>query len=260
MELAYRVSIHVENRTAIAAMLVSVEWRANPSVTTRNFGRLRAAARNELLAPAYLVSLVIHLLWQGCDEDADEVVLTLCAQPHDSDRTIEFLWCWLEFTHPEAIPSDVGERSIADRRDPATSPYAYAVDVLHGMMSGAGHKSSVFAAQSILNHHRLGGTTIDALVVAVEGLIHFGNLQRRRSVVRHAARRGGGSARTHVAGTVRRLARGDLAAPRGYAGHGEVRTRRTESRAGEGTRNQNRTPPRLSCSRIDRDRAIRRGP
>lgn len=176
LELAYRASVHVEDRTAIAAMLVSVEWRSNPSVATRNFGRLRAAARNERLAPGYLVNLVIHLLWQGNEEDAHEVLLTLCVQTHDPDRTIEFLWSWLEFTHPRAIPGNVGERSIVDRTDPATLPYEYAVDVLHGMMSGADHKSSVFAAQSILNHHRLGAATIDALVVAVEGLIHFGNL------------------------------------------------------------------------------------
>ncbi|WP_328661976.1 LuxR C-terminal-related transcriptional regulator [Nocardia salmonicida] len=176
LELAYRATTHVDDRTAMAAMLVSVEWRANPSVTTRNFARLWAAARNERLAPTYLVALVIHLLWQGRDSDAHQVLLTLSTQTHDPDRTIEFLWSWLEFTHPQAIPSNASERFTVDRTDPATSPYEYAVDVLHGMMSGADHKSSIFAAQLILNHHRLGAATIDALVVAVEGLIHFGNL------------------------------------------------------------------------------------
>ncbi|APE34790.1 hypothetical protein BOX37_13480 [Nocardia mangyaensis] len=176
LELAYRVSTHVDDRTAIAAMLVSVEWRANPSVATRNFGRLWSAARNERLAPAYLVTLVIHLLWQGRDDDAHEALLTLRAQTHDPDRTIEFLWSWLAFTHPEAAPGDAPERFAIDRTDPAISPYEHAVDVLRGMMSGADQRNSVFAAQSILNHHRLGAATIDALVVAVEGLIHVGNL------------------------------------------------------------------------------------
>lgn len=176
LELAYRTSTSDDDRTSIAATLVAMEWRFNPSVTTRNFSRVWATVHSGRLPPAHLSALVVQLLWHGRSEDA----LVALRQLHERDdcpaSDLEFLWTWLEYTYPElplsitgVSPVDTGHRARHSLNDQAT-------EVLSGMKSGALEEEAHSAAQRILNHHRLDIATVEALIIAVEGLIHFGNL------------------------------------------------------------------------------------
>ncbi|MFI6869291.1 LuxR C-terminal-related transcriptional regulator [Nocardia sp. NPDC050406] len=76
-ELAYRGTARARDRATIATRLVAVDWRANPSSRTRNFGRLKAAVNAGLVAPSELPAAALYLLWHGCAQHADRALSRL---------------------------------------------------------------------------------------------------------------------------------------------------------------------------------------
>ncbi|WP_460698234.1 helix-turn-helix transcriptional regulator [Nocardia thraciensis] len=183
LELAYRASRRAGGRAAIAARLVSVEWRVNPSTRTRNFGRLKAALYTGRVPYAELPTAVMHMLWHGYVQHADHALArlergpagTLTFSPH-----VDFLCAWLRYTHPTHLERN--RRLFADRARIAAgavdreSPYRQAADLLSALTVQHPPAEIAVAAQRILACHRLGPDTVEALVAAVDCLIHTDRL------------------------------------------------------------------------------------
>ncbi|MFB8005179.1 LuxR C-terminal-related transcriptional regulator [Nocardia sp. NPDC056000] len=180
LELAYRACANTTDRTTIAAALVSTEWRFNPSTTTRSFTRLLTVARSDRLPVGYLPQLINYLAWHGCEAEARQLSIALARRSDQANGPIvpqvQFIWKWMTFTHPEVLDG-LGVVDLT-HAPPASnaSPYLLATSVLAGLLPGGGTESAVLAAQRVLSGHRLGTTTVAALVVAVEGLIYLDRL------------------------------------------------------------------------------------
>ncbi|MBB5918417.1 DNA-binding CsgD family transcriptional regulator [Nocardia transvalensis] len=184
LELAYRASRRAGGRAAIAARLVSVEWRLNPSTRTRNFGRLKAALYTGRVPYAELPAAVLHMLWHGYEQHADHALARLERGPAGTltfSPRVDFLCAWLRYTHPTHLErhrklftdrARIGVGSSADR----DSPHRQAADLLGALTVQHPPADVAAAAQRILACHRLGPTTVEALVAAVDCLIHTDRL------------------------------------------------------------------------------------
>ncbi|MBF6331771.1 LuxR family transcriptional regulator [Nocardia transvalensis] len=184
LELAYRASRRAGGRAAIATRLVSVERRVNPSTRTRNFGRLKAALYTGRVPESELPSAVLHMLWHGLVQHADHALARLDRGPAGQycvDPAVDFLCAWLRYTHPThverhrrlfaaRIPD--GGRARIDR----DSPYRQSADLLAAQSVQHPPAEIAGLAQRILTGHRLASTTVEALVAAVDCLIHTDRL------------------------------------------------------------------------------------
>lgn len=181
-ELAYRSSDRARDRAVIATRLVAVDWRANPSSRTRNFGRLRAAVGAGLVPRAEVPGAVLQLLWHGCVQHADRALTVLDRGVNSLavDARIDFLCAWLRYTHPTHVerhqalfaghgPADYesGERD---------SPHRQAAELLAAMATQRPPAEIASAAQRLLSAHRPTLTTVEPLVAAVDCLIHTDRL------------------------------------------------------------------------------------
>lgn len=184
LELAYRASRRASGRAAIATRLVSMEWRLNPSPRTRNFGRLKAALYTGRVPHTQLPAAVLHMLWHGFVQQADHALARLDRGPVGAltlDPRLDFLCAWLRYTHPTHVerhrrlftPRPRAEGYPAVDRDSAhrqSADLLAAVSVQHPSVDVAA------AAQRILTSHRLGPTTVEPLVAAVDCLVHTDRL------------------------------------------------------------------------------------
>ncbi len=184
LELAYRAGRRADSRAAIAGRLVSVEWRRSPSSRTRNFRRLEAALYTGRVPYADLPAAVLHMLWHGCHQQADQALARLARGPAGTltfSPRVDFLCAWLRFTHPPHLERHhrlfadrvrIGAGSTADRE----SPHRQAADLLTALRVQHPPVDLAAAAQRLLACHHLGPTTVEALVAAVDCLIHTGRL------------------------------------------------------------------------------------
>ncbi|RDI64128.1 LuxR family transcriptional regulator [Nocardia pseudobrasiliensis] len=178
LELAYRASRRASGRAAIATRLVSVERRVNPSTRTRNFARLKAALYTGRVPDTELPTAVLHMLWHGHTQHADQALARLDRGPHRIvDPAVDFLCAWLRYTHPTHVErhrrlfaTRLGEggRAAFDRR----SPHRQSADLLAALSVQHPPAEIAGLAQRILAGHRLAVTTVEALVAAVDCLIH----------------------------------------------------------------------------------------
>lgn len=184
LELAYRAGRRAASRAAIAGRLVSVEWRRGPSTRSRNFGRLEAALYTGRVPYADLPAAVMHMLWHGYQQHADHALARLARGPAGTltfSPRVDFLCAWLRYTHPTHVERHhllfadrvrIGAGSTADRE----SPHRQAADLLAALRVQHPPIDLVAAAQRILACHRLGPTTVETLVAAVDCLIHTDRL------------------------------------------------------------------------------------
>lgn len=182
LELAYRASRRAGARAAIATRLVSVERRVNPSARTRNFARLKAALYTGRVPDTELPTAVLHMLWHGNTQHADQALARLDRDPHRIvDPAVDFLCAWLRYTHPPHVDrhrrlfaTRVGEggRAAFDRR----SPHRQAADLLGAQTVQHPPAEIAGLAQRILAGHRLAVTSVEALVAAVDSLIYGDHL------------------------------------------------------------------------------------
>jgi DNA-binding CsgD family transcriptional regulator len=99
LELALRSCTDARTRAAVAARLVEIEWRINPSTAARHLGPLVDAAGSGRLTVPETVALVRQLLWRGRIGEAERLLAGLREDPalagelHSVDR-------WLTCTYP----------------------------------------------------------------------------------------------------------------------------------------------------------------
>ncbi|MBF6177355.1 helix-turn-helix transcriptional regulator [Nocardia otitidiscaviarum] len=183
LELGYRASDRARERAAIATRLVAVEWRINPSGRTRNFGRLRAALAAGLVPYPEVPAAVSFMLWHGCGQHVDRALARLergVGGALTVGPGIEFLCAWVRYTHPTHVERhpDLFSGRPRDTAAPGErdSPHRQAADLLAALATPRPPADLAAAAQRILAGHRLTITTVEALVAAVDCLMHTDRL------------------------------------------------------------------------------------
>ncbi|WP_024803459.1 LuxR family transcriptional regulator [Nocardia sp. BMG51109] len=182
LELAYRTGRRVADRAGIAGRLVSVEWRLDPSTRSRNFGRLKAAVYTGRVPTADLPGAVLHMLWHGYVQHADHALDRLERAPAGTltcNPRVDFLRAWLRYTHPthperhQQLFADRTRTGDAAHRE---SPHRQAADLLAALTVQHPPADLAAAAQRILACHRLGPSTVEPLVAAIDCLLHADRL------------------------------------------------------------------------------------
>jgi len=189
LELAYRASRRAGNRAVIAARQVAVEWRSDPSPRTRSFARLEAALYSGRLPHDELPGAILHMLWHGHVQHADHALARLVhvpSGPPGISAQTEFLCAWVRYTHPVHVDRHRGlfarhPRSGAHApaarasAEPATAELPIA-ELLTALSVQHPPAEIGALAQRVLTAHRLDTTTVEALVAAVDCLIHLDRL------------------------------------------------------------------------------------
>ena len=183
LELAYRLSQDPREKAAIAAQLVSIEWRVNPSIATRNFSRLIGGLRAGQVPNRYLPLLVRYLLWHGRTEEAKVAINGLATHPSTSvtvDTQARYLRSWLAYSYPELSQTLWPEATglAADRAGDAEHAPALGCAELYTMLLANEAGDQIASrAQRILKSNRLTASSIDALEAAVDSLIYVDRLE-----------------------------------------------------------------------------------
>ncbi|UGT62755.1 helix-turn-helix transcriptional regulator [Nocardia asteroides] len=171
LELAYRLSGDPYERAGLAALLVSIEWRVNPSSATRNFVRASVALRAGHLPPQYIPCLVRYQLWHGRIEGACAALERVVEDPATA-ADLAFQRRWIDYLYPELRPrrSGIASDSAAD------TPEHEASLLLVAMRSADTTVDTIALARQVLLGNRLSAATAESLVVALDALIYAGEL------------------------------------------------------------------------------------
>lgn len=189
LELAYRASRRADDRAAIASRQVAVEWRIAPSTRTRSFARLRAALYSGRLPHAELPATTLQMLWHGHVQHADHALARLAQEPPGppaATARVEFLCTWLRYTHPAHVDRHralfarhlrSGPHALEQPGEQTPATPELSVAGLLTALSVQHPPAEIGAlAQRILTAHRLDSATVEALVAAVDCLIHLDRL------------------------------------------------------------------------------------
>ncbi|MFF6995243.1 AAA family ATPase [Streptomyces sp. NPDC008313] len=182
LTLALSACTDEQSRTAVRKILMSVQWRANPSVAARHMGPLHTALRSGTLPGRDAVPLVRHLLWQG-SPDVDTVtseVLSGPSGPVDSEAGAELRLAheWI-YGSPRRLPAD--GRAATDPAQPRKAGkgggnlWAQAGATLTTALSARGNSRRVAdSAEDILRSCRLDDRTLEAVACALSSLVYAG--------------------------------------------------------------------------------------
>jgi DNA-binding CsgD family transcriptional regulator/uncharacterized protein (UPF0147 family) len=196
LEFAYRASRRADDRAAITARLVGLESRIDPSTRTKNFARLKSALYSGRVPQAQLPTAILHMLWHGYTQHVDHALTRLACEPPGTPAAarVEFLCAWLRYTHPahadrhRALFTGAGVPGRADHADPlrppvtqpsgapAAGPDLLTAELLTALSVQHPPASLAGLAQRSLAAHRLDSGTVEALVAAVDCLIHLDRL------------------------------------------------------------------------------------
>ena len=182
LELAYRLSRDPCEKAAIAAQIVSIEWRVNPSMATRSFSRLIGALRAGQVPNRYLPLVVRYLLWHGRIAEAQVAIDGLAAHASASetvDSEVCYLRSWLAYSYPGLLQTLWPEATglEAGRAGDAEHVPALASAELYTMLLANGAADQIASgAQRILKANRLTASSVDALEAAVDSLIYVDRL------------------------------------------------------------------------------------
>lgn len=184
LELAYRASRRADERAAIAARQVAVEWRIDPSTRTRSFARLEAALYDGRVPHAELPATILLMLWHGQARHADHALTRLDQRPYGSPAAaarVEFLCAWLRYTHPGHVDRHRGlfarhTGTGHDGLEHGQTPELPIAGLLTALSVQHPPAEIGALAQRILATHRLESTTVEPLVAAVDCLIHLDRL------------------------------------------------------------------------------------
>ncbi|MFC3961462.1 LuxR C-terminal-related transcriptional regulator [Nocardia jiangsuensis] len=171
LELAYRLAGDPGERAELAALLVSIEWRVNPSSATRNFGRASVALRTGQLPSQFIPCLVRYLLWHGRIPEACAALEQVVEDPATA-ADLDFQRRWIDYLYPELRPRrrDIASGSAAD------IPEHRAGRLLVALRSIETTVDTIALARQVLLGNRLSPATAESLVVALDALIYAGEL------------------------------------------------------------------------------------
>jgi DNA-binding CsgD family transcriptional regulator len=182
LELAYRLSRDPSEKAAIAAQLVSIEWRVNPSTATRSFSLLIRALRAGHVPKTYLPLLVRYLLWHGRIAEAQVAIDGLATRASVSetvDTEVYDLRWWVAYSYPELLqtlwPETTGLVAGGPGK-PEHAPVSESAELHIMLLANRAGDQIAFGAQRVLKANRLTASSVDALEAAVDSLIYVGRL------------------------------------------------------------------------------------
>jgi DNA-binding CsgD family transcriptional regulator/tetratricopeptide (TPR) repeat protein len=177
---AYRCASSEDDRAEIAAQLVLVEWRINPSTATRNFRRMLAAVDSQKLPGRLSIPIAHYLLWHGRAGDAQAALAPIfTGSPtresvgHDRvrfhDKFIEYMFPGFAegMRFPRSVPDHPSARgSLEDL--PATE----ATGLISDIVDDCRDSEIAQRAHQLLSRYRLDSSSVFPLMLAVEGLLY----------------------------------------------------------------------------------------
>ncbi len=191
LRTAGRADTDEEQRLATTVNTAAIEWRVDPSTTTRHLAVLTAAVSTGKLSAAQTAVTVKQLMWHGyVDKAVDALRAGLSRMRHAASSSgimLATVQLWLAFLYPDTL------RLLADQNPPlfpaAAEPNAPPV---FDQTTGASAQRLLRAvegpsgpdavtdlgrqATQILQHVRSDDTTIETVMVAISSLIHTDQL------------------------------------------------------------------------------------
>lgn len=181
LRLAYLGVSVPDEQAATVAMIVRVEWRSDPHLTTRHLPDLIDAARHGYLMGSQVSSLVRSMLWFGQAEQVRGLLTEVAGNPDmrtpSTTAYLEASRLWLH----SAFPGTTGQQAAGDPDGTgedapsavpvSVSPSLEVAALLHQLTTQGPTAALVDRAAQQLRAHRLGERSVSCLVVALLVLI-----------------------------------------------------------------------------------------
>jgi DNA-binding CsgD family transcriptional regulator len=186
LRLAYLGASVPDEQAATVAMIVRVEWRSDPHLTTRHLPDLVDASRHGYLMGSQVSSLIQSMLWFGQAEQVRGLLTEVAGNPDmrtpSTAAYLEASRLWLHSAFPAtagqqaAGDPDGTDRSGTGEDAPSAVPVSISpsleVAALLNQLATQGPTAAlVDRAEQQLRAHRLGERSVACLVVALLVLI-----------------------------------------------------------------------------------------
>ncbi|MFI6099462.1 AAA family ATPase [Lentzea sp. NPDC051213] len=180
LELAHRACVEVHGRAAIAAKLVRVEWRVNPSAGGRRLGTVVPAMRAGQLSDRDVTSLVQPMLW-NCQVDEATEALERVRRAAATTTGLRAMELWLACSHPTlARRATTAPESVKTRMVSLTSgPMLKAVTALANVLTYGSNDASATDAEHVLQAARpsdSGSWGPESAMLALQALVYADRL------------------------------------------------------------------------------------
>ncbi|WP_394621194.1 AAA family ATPase [Lentzea sp. JNUCC 0626] len=179
LELAHRACVDVHRRAAIAAKLMRVEWRVNPSAAGRRLGAVVPALRSGQLSDHDATSLVQPMLWNGQVDEATEALdrVRRASSAGAGTRAMEL---WLACSHPALARRTSRPDAAKTRTVSLTSgPTLKAVTALASVLTCGNNAGAATDAEHVLQAARpsdSGWWGPESAMVALQALVYADRL------------------------------------------------------------------------------------
>ncbi|WP_330277622.1 AAA family ATPase [Lentzea sp. NBC_00516] len=180
LELAHRACVEVHGRAAIAAKLVRVEWRVNPSAAGRRLGTVVPAMRAGQLSDRDVTSLVQPMLW-NCQVDEATEAMDRVRRTTTSSNGLRAMELWLACSHPTlarratSTPEAVKTRTVSL----TSGPMLKAVTALANVLTYGNNDASATDAEHVLQAARpsdSGWWGPESAMLALQALVYADRL------------------------------------------------------------------------------------
>ncbi|MFI9051385.1 AAA family ATPase [Streptomyces sp. NPDC053427] len=176
LDLALAHCDDAEQRARLTAERAHIEWCVSPSGTMRYAGQLRSALRAGHLDGRGAVMLLRHLLWNGRNGEAREVLAEWWASAPRVDHVVAQELTILNWWYPTLIGS--ASFVVVPRAEPGAAHSVqlhgrWAADTLSGDPADPAGNEAVTHAEGVLDSNRLSLSTLELLHTALLTLLHM---------------------------------------------------------------------------------------
>jgi DNA-binding CsgD family transcriptional regulator len=178
LELAHRACVEVHGRAAIAAKLVRVEWRVNPSAAGRRLGTVVPAMRAGQLSDRDVTSLVQPMLW-NCQVDEATEALERVRRATTVSSGVRAMELWLACSHPTLARRPQSEPVKTRMVSLTSGPMLKAVTALANVLTYGSNDSSATDAEHVLQAARpsdSGSWGPESAMLALQALVYADRL------------------------------------------------------------------------------------
>lgn len=176
LKLAERIAPDECERVSVKALLVGLEWLANPAAAARHMPWLSKAVREGRLSGRDALACVRYLAWYGRPDEAKaalEAGSRPCAEGSGEDWPAEAraAHTWLRSWYPDVVPGPMHNRTVAAL--PATLSRIEGVDLLTAVLGGrVDGDEAESRADRILRRATLDDTTTESITSALTALVY----------------------------------------------------------------------------------------
>ncbi|MEU8137630.1 helix-turn-helix transcriptional regulator [Streptodolium elevatio] len=176
LKLAERIAPDECERVSVKALLVGLEWLANPAAAARHMPWLSKAVRGGRLSGRDALACVRYLAWYGRPDEAKaalEAGQRPCAEGSGEDWPAEAraAHAWLRSWYPDLVAGPMQSRTVAAL--PATLSRIEGVDLLTAVLGGqVDGDEAERRADRILRRATLDETTTESITSALTALVY----------------------------------------------------------------------------------------